>query len=97
MINFAKGADTTIKVRLAQFEEAEKILTDKLDAYASNGYRTIMYAMRDLDQVLASSLRISVNEGDSLHSSQQTEEESDFAEVEKDYTLLGVSGVEDLL
>jgi magnesium-transporting ATPase (P-type) len=95
MINFAKGADTTIKVRLAQFEEAEKILTDKLDGYASNGYRTIMYAMRDLDS-LATSLRMSsVNED--LQSSQQTEEESDFAEVEHEYTLLGVSGVEDLL
>ena len=70
-------------------------MINNLDLYALNGYRTIMYVMREVepkDVLVSNPLRNSLN--DESKDLTDSEMEND---IETKYTLLGVSGVEDLL
>ena len=43
-----------IKIKLMMIYSEETKLIDALDGYAVDGLRTLMYAMRNLDEVLVS-------------------------------------------
>jgi magnesium-transporting ATPase (P-type) len=52
------------------------------DQFANKGYRTLVFAMRDLSGVLASENEVNYISQDS---------------IEKDFEILGITGMEDLL
>lgn len=78
LINFSKGADTSIASRLNNTNPLEKHVLDEVEVYANTGLRTMMFAMRYLSKELVG---VNVLQAD----------------VERDYDLLGVTGVEDIL
>lgn len=78
VINFAKGADTVIGAKLAVPGEHETAMFNELESYAALGLRTLTFAMRILEEELASP-------------------ECEESQIECDYSLLGITGVEDLL
>ena len=78
VMNFAKGADTVIRARLAVNGERETALFNELESYAALGLRTLTFAMRLLEEDMASP-------------------ECDENKIESEYSLLGITGVEDLL
>jgi len=69
VINFGKGADTIIKAKLAQISDEESTMINKLDSYAANGYRTIMYAMKEVEHDIVESII-----GGAIHKSLNEEE-----------------------
>ena len=92
-LNFAKGADSVIESKLSQIEHAESKLIQELDEYAQQGLRTLMYAMRVLDGDHSPLSGQSI-EPTGLQTARESEEPQ---QIEQEYTLLGISGVEDLL
>lgn len=78
LINFAKGADTSITQRLNKQNPLEQAVIDEVEVYANTGLRTLMFGMRYLSKELVG-----------LNALQQ--------DIEKEYMLLGVTGVEDML
>ena len=81
-LNFAKGADITLKAKLQSLGASEEQLFQDLDSFAAEGLRTLVFAMRDLD-----SSQIEYEKANDQASSP----------VEGEYKMLGVTGVEDLL
>ena len=70
-------------------------LIDILDGYAAQGLRTLMYAMKEIehdDAEIEAEMRSS-----RFELSRYTEPDKADYKVESHYTLLGVTGVEDLL
>ena len=49
IINYGKGADNVMKLKLDKLGTIELDMISKLDEYATNGFRTIMYVMKVVD------------------------------------------------
>ena len=82
VINFIKGADIAIIPRLAKNEDAHTDETIQLmDKFASDGLRTLMFGKKELNSL----------------TDKQTLEKMPMEDYEGDITLLGVTGLEDLL
>ena len=48
--NFAKGADMMIKQKLQSISRREQVQFQNLESYANQGLRTLMFAMRELEE-----------------------------------------------
>lgn len=78
---FVKGADTSMEPACINLDEGDKMSLDDLDDFADQGLRTLVYGYKEMDS------NITQAQVDKLR----------VEEVECGLTMLGVTGVEDLL
>ena len=90
--NFSKGADSAIKPRLVKTEETEEMLVDELEAMAFQGLRTLMFGIADIYEEEVAKLKAI-----KAQKKRYEDEEVNLNIFEHGYTLLGITGVEDML
>ena len=81
LFSFVKGADTAIMPALNNRGEWEEAVLASMESYASTGLRTLLFSMKELTEG-------DVNDIDTLE---------DPFKFERAVTLLGTTGIEDLL
>ncbi|CAB3404149.1 unnamed protein product [Caenorhabditis bovis] len=97
---YCKGADSAILCRLSSDNSRERVhqIKKKLDSYANAGLRTLCFAMKyipeDEFEEFLDSYKFIMEDPTSEREKMLSEKAS---ELEKDLTLLGVTGIEDRL
>ena len=87
VLAFVKGADSSILSMLSHDEPGRKSTEQNIDQMAGQGLRTIMYAYKEVTPPKDTDLAPGMSEQDALP----------IKDVESKLTLLGATGVEDLL
>ncbi|CAI4231031.1 unnamed protein product [Auanema sp. JU1783] len=98
IIMYTKGADSAIMDRLKGGGEHKDLMTERVHEYSCKGLRTLCFTMKELNKdefkLFQESyqfiLQVSTGDRETMLS-----EKAD--EIEKDFTLLGVTGIEDRL
>jgi magnesium-transporting ATPase (P-type) len=81
IIVFTKGADTSVEPLLSNPDEKDKTTMVHLNEFACQGLRTLVYVTKELSGSMT----------------QDQIKQMPLSELESNFKLLGVSGVEDLL
>ena len=95
---YCKGADTVILERLGQRDEIVEKTLLHLEEYAADGLRTLCLAMREVPESEFREWWDVFNTAQTTVSGNRAEELDKAAElIEKDFTLLGATAIEDKL
>ena len=81
VVSYAKGSDQAIKDRIGEMGQDQKNLFKDVNIFASRGLRTLVFAHKQIIEAEAGGLL----------------EDMEANDVEQNYSLIGITGVEDTL
>lgn len=98
IVCYCKGADTVILERLAKDNPYTEVTLTHLEEYAAEGLRTLCLAMREIPENEYQEWHKIYNTAQTTVGGNRAEELDKAAElIEKDFTLLGATAIEDKL